>query len=178
MRDGAARATAKKSQKTFKNPLTNRRKCGIINTESEVRNTEQNERKPPRAPSKADLEKALLARLDKWIKEGDTPEEAVGKLTQKQYDFLIDRDIDLDNLLLTPEQQKAVREVKKAHRTCSPNGYNKKYPEPKQALYRGLVAHLQGLGAEIHPKEKENFRDLDFTVDGTHYRIVLSNPRK
>lgn len=136
------------------------------------------QKKVPRRQSKADLANALLKKLDDWMKAGDTAEEAVEKLSIRQYDFLVDYGIDLDNLLLTPEQQKAVQEVKKATRTCKPGGYNKKYPQPKQNLFMGIVEHLQTLGAEIHPKEKENFRDLDFTLDGTHYKIVLSNPRK
>lgn len=135
-------------------------------------------KKPPRRQSKADLTKALLARLDQWMKEGDTPEEAVGKLSQRQYDFLIDQDIDLDNLLLTSEQLQAVKEVKKATRTVKAGGYNKKYPKAKQDLFQGIVDHLTAKGATIHPKEKENFRDLDFTLDDVHYKIVLSNPRK
>lgn len=136
------------------------------------------QKKQPRRQSKADLTKALLARLDQWMKEGDSPEEAVGKLSQRQYDFLIDQDIDLDNMLLTTEQLQAVKEVKKATRTVKEGGYNKRYPQAKQDLFNGLVAHLTAQGATIHPKEKENYRDLDFTLNDTHYKIVLSNPRK
>ena len=134
--------------------------------------------KVPRRQSKQDLCNALLRKLDEWMKAGDTPMEAVEKLSVRQYDFLVDYGIDLDNLMLTPEQLEAVKEVKKATRTCKPGGYNKKYPQAKQDLYNSLVECVQSLGAEISPREKPNYRDLDFTIQGTAYRIVLSNPRK
>lgn len=134
--------------------------------------------KPQRRPSKDELQRILLAKLDEWIKGGDTPEEAVEKLSIRQYDFLINQGVDLDALLLTPKQLAAAHSVKKAGRTVKPGGYNKKYPQPKQNLFMGIVAHIESIGGEIIPKEKENFRDLDFTLDGTHYKIVLSNPRK
>lgn len=137
-----------------------------------------NEAKVVRRSSKADRKAELLKRLDQWMREGDTPEEAIEKLTPAQYDFLIDCDVDLDSLLLTPEQQKAAKAVMKAPRTCKPGGYNKKYPQAKQDLYNALVEFVQAHGGEIQPREKANFRDLDFTIQGTAYRIVLSNPRK
>lgn len=157
--------------------MTNRTEYGIINTESEVSDIE-NKPKVPRRQSKQDLCNALLKKLDGWMKDGDTAEEAVEKLSVRQYDFLVDYGIDLDNLLLTPEQQAAVKEVKKATRTCKPGGYNKKYPQAKQNLFMGIVDHIKSIGGEVIPKDKENFRDLDFVLDGTHYKIVLSNPRK
>lgn len=132
----------------------------------------------PRRPNKKELRDILLKKLDDWIKAGDTPEEAVGKLSVRQYDFLIDQNVDLDNLLLTTEQQSAIKQMRSAGRTVKPGGYNKKYPEPKQNLFMGIVEHITAQGAEIIPKEKENFRDLDFILNGTHYKIVLSNPRK
>lgn len=134
--------------------------------------------KPPRRQSKAELQAILLRKLDEWIKSGDSPEKAVERLTLRQYDFLINQGVDLDSLLLTPEQLRNAQSVKKAGRTVKPGGYNKKYPQAKQDLFNGLVAYLQEQGATITPKEKENFRDLDFTIQGTAYRIVLSNPRK
>jgi hypothetical protein len=134
------------------------------------------EKKIPRRQSAKDLETALLTRIDQWIKEGCTPEEALEKLTIKQYDFLIDRDVNLDNLTMTSEQQKAVKEVM---RSARPTGltYKKKYPESKQELYRNLVEFVKAQGGVIHEREKMNFRDLDFDLNGVHNRIVLSNPR-
>ena len=133
-------------------------------------------KKVPRRPSAKELEKILLAKIDKWISEGDTPEEALEKLTVRQYDFLIDRDVNLDNLTMTTEQQQAVKAVM---RSARPSGlqYKKKYPESKQELYNGLVDFVKSQGGEIHEREKINFRDLDFTINGVHHRIVLSNPR-
>lgn len=136
------------------------------------------EPKVPRRASKKDRIDALLHRLDEWIKAGDTPEQAIERLTPAQYDFLIDCDIELDDLLLTPEQQANAKAAMKAPRTCKPGGYNKKYPQAKQDLYNGIVSYLVEQGATIEPREKPNFRDLDFTIQGVAYRIVLSNPRK
>lgn len=132
---------------------------------------------PQRKCTKAELKQILLDKVNKWINEGNTPEEAIEKLTLKQYDFLIDQGVDFDNLLLTPEQRKNVSLAKRAPRSCSPNGYNKKYPESKQALYNALVDFIKTQGAEVIPREKQNYRDLDFTIQGTVYKIVLSNPR-
>ena len=134
--------------------------------------------KVPRRPqTKAERIKYLLNLVNKWIKEGHSSEEAVEKLSLKQYDFLINADVDLDALLLTDAQQEAIKAVTRAPRPLFPNGYKKKYPESKQELYRSIEAHILTQGAVIAPRERENFRDLDFTIDGTAYRIVLSQPR-
>lgn len=133
--------------------------------------------KPKRHLTKAELTKVLLDKVNRWIAQGDTPEEAIGKLTARQYDFLIDQDVNFDNLILTPEQLAAVTELKRAPRTVKPGGYNNKYPQAKQDLYNSIAQFLTEQGATIKPREKDNFRDLDFTLNGTIYRIVLSNPR-
>lgn len=133
--------------------------------------------KIPRRSCKQDRINALLAKFEEWMKQGDTAEEALARFTPAQYDFLVDNDIDFDSLILTPEQQKAAKAVTKAQRTVKPGGYNKKYPQEKQDLYNSIMAHIQSMGAEVTPRAKPNFRDLDFTFQGTVYRIVLSNPR-
>lgn len=133
--------------------------------------------KAPRRSSKQDRINALLAQFHKWTQAGDTVEEALERFTPAQYDFLVDADVDFDSLLLTPEQQKAVKAATKAPRTVKPGGYNKKYPQEKQDLYNGLVAYVQSVGGEVIPRDKPNYRDLDFTIQGKAYRIVLSNPR-
>lgn len=127
--------------------------------------------------SKTQLRDKLLGYVEQWVNEGCTPEEAIGKLTDRQYDFLIDMGIDFDNYLLTPEQQKVVQQIKKAPRRCSPEGYNKKYPQSKQDLYNGIVKYIESQGATVIPRPKQNFRDLDFKIGDTTYKIVLSNPR-
>lgn len=165
----------KKTLEIAKNLLTNHSKHGIINIESEVRTIE--EKKIPRRQSKQDLENALLKKLDEWIKSGDTPEQALEKLSMRQYDFLIERDVNLDNLILTTEQQAAIRAITKAPRTCKPGGYDKKYPQAKRELYQNMVEFITAQGAEVVPRDKQNYRDLDFTLNGTAYKIVLSNPR-
>lgn len=131
----------------------------------------------PHRQSKAELCEILLKRVQDSIASGDTAEQAIGKLSERQYDFLIDQGIDFDKLLLTPEQLKTVQTVKRASRTVKPGGYNKKYPQSKQDLYNGIAEYIKSQGATITPHEKCNFRDLDFTIEGTAYRIVLSNPR-
>lgn len=129
----------------------------------------------PRA-TKADRINILLSQLAQWQAEGLTGDALLDKLTPAQYDFLIDSDIDLDNIVLTKEQQKVVTELKRSPR---PSGlqYKKKYPQDKQELYGNLLTFLQEQGATITPKERENYRDIDFDVNGIKYRIVLSNPR-
>lgn len=135
------------------------------------------EKKIPRRQSKKDLANALLQKLDEWQKAGDTAEEAIEKLTLRQYDFLIDYGVNLDNLILTSDQQKAITAITKAPRICKPGGYDKKYPKSKIELYTALVEYIQSMGGVVKPKEKENYRDLDFTLEGIDYKIVLSNPR-
>lgn len=133
--------------------------------------------KAPRRASKVDREAILLANINKWIESGDTPEQALERLTMAQYDFLIERGIDFDNLILTPEQQANIKAVTRAPRTCKPSGYDKKYPPDKREFYEKLTEFVTSLGGEIIPREKQNYRDLDFTINGKHRRIVVSDPR-
>ena len=129
----------------------------------------------PRRASKQDRITSILVQLDRYQKEGCTPEEAVEKLTLAQYDFLVEQDVNLDNLLLTEQQQKAVKSVTRASR---PKGltYNKTYPQHKQDLYNNLIEFVRSQGAdEVQPNK--NFRDLDFVINGVKYKVVLSNPR-
>lgn len=134
------------------------------------------EEKTPRKSSKADHVNELLGRLENWINEGYTVDQALEKLTLKQYDFLIDQNVNLDNLILSPQQQAAVKAITKSGR---PRGlqYKKVYPQDKQDLYQNLVKFIEEQGGEIEPREKINYRDLDFKMGGIQYKIVLSNPR-
>lgn len=132
---------------------------------------------PRRKATKAELVQILLNKVEQWIASGIPPDEAVNKLTMRQYDFLIDQNVNLDKYMLTEEQIEASREVRRAARTCKPGGYNKKYPQSKQDLYNGICSYIQSQGAIIQQREKQNFRDLDFVIGDTHYKIVLSNPR-
>ena len=127
--------------------------------------------------TKDDRARILLNQLNSWIAEGLSGEDAIAKLSINQYDFLIDYGVNLDDMLLSKEQQQNIHEVKKVRRSPSPQGYNKKYPEQKQQLYNHIVEAVKSFGGEIIPREKQNFRDLDFNVNGTKYKIVLSNPR-
>lgn len=138
------------------------------------------EKKAPRKRlTKSELVDVLVKKVNDWIAEGIDAEEAVGRLTDKQYDFLIDQGVNLDELLLTPEQLNARQSIM-ANQAGRRKGmkYNKKYPKSKQDLFNGLVEYLTDQGAEILPAERCNFRDLDFMLNGVKYRIVLSNPRK
>lgn len=136
-------------------------------------------RKPQRQ-SKEDLAQSLLRILRGHIESGLSVDEALEKLSVRQYDFLCDyKDgVYLENLIPETAEQKAVRaSMSRADKKVREGGYNKKYPEPKKNLYMSLVEHVRSLGASVQSKGKENFRDLDFDLDGVHYRIVLSNPR-
>ena len=126
--------------------------------------------------NKQDRINNIINVIEKHIKSGLTPQEAIEKLTLKQYDFLVDNDVNVDEYLLTKEQLQNVKNAKKVHRGLSPNGYNKKYPPAKIALYNNIKQLIETLGGNIMPREKENYRDLDFSINGTNYRIVLSNP--
>lgn len=142
--------------------------------------TPQVPRKSPPRQSKEDLAKALVRICEKHVADGLTVDEAIGKLSPRQYDFLCDyKDgVYLDKIRPeTPAEKAARSEMTKADKKVHEGGYNKKYPEPKKNLYMSIVQHIQSLGGIVQGKEKENFRDLDFTLDGVHYRIVLSNPR-
>lgn len=124
----------------------------------------------------------LMSRIHKEIDSGKPPNIAVETaITSKQYDWLCDHDFDLDTFTLGSEKAKNAKEFSNSNRTrrLSPEGYKKKYPETKQGLYNGIVAHLkENANAEIIEPAKMNFRDIDFTVNGTLYKIVLSMPRK
>lgn len=120
----------------------------------------------------------ILASLYNMIDGGKSPVEAVESIPLEDYDFLVDTGFDTDQLLLTAEQRKAAQEVKAVKRGLSPNGYNKKYPKEKQNLYNSVLEHIVGIGGVVIPREKENYRDLDFTLNNKKYKIVVSEPRK
>jgi len=138
------------------------------------------ESKRQRPRTKKEQATYLLNCVNKWIREGATPEKALERLTVKQYDLLCDYEGDyLDKLTMTTEQiadtKKLLREG--AGRQLFPNGYNKKYPKDKQELYKKIVDFLAEQGADIKPREKENYRDIDFSVNGKNYKIIMSCPR-
>lgn len=136
--------------------------------------------KAPRRQSKKDMAESIVRIAKSYIAKGLTPDEALEKLSVRQYDFLCDyqEGAYLDQIRPETAEEKAVRsQMATADRKTRSGGYNKKYPQAKQNLFMSLVEHIQSLGGEVQTKEKENFRDLDFTLDGTKYRIVLSNPR-
>lgn len=134
------------------------------------------EKKIPQRASKKDRLNSILKAVEKWQKEGTKNEEIAEKLTPQQWDFLVDNDIEIDDLILSASQKKVINDIKKSPR---PVGlvYNKKYPQEKQNLYNSIAEMLKNKGAKIDNREKQNYRDLDFTLDGIRYKIVLSTPR-
>lgn len=140
------------------------------------------QKKVVRRPSKAERANILFAKLEKAIADGKTPDEAMEMLTEAQYDFLCSDEFAerLDRLTTTTEQREATRKMRQIGREAGkPRGpYNKKYSSEKQMIFGALVETVQALGGEIIPKERENYRDLDFLLSGQHYRVVFSNPRK
>lgn len=139
------------------------------------------EKRQVHRPSKAERANILFARLEKAIADGMTADQAMELLTPAQYDFLCGDDFAdrLDQLTTTAEQRKATAQARQIGRESGkPRGqYNKKYSTEKQAIFAALVETVQKLGGTIDPKDRENFRDLDFHLSGKHYRIVFSNPR-
>lgn len=132
-------------------------------------------------PSKAERAEKLFQKLEKAIEQGKSLDEAMELLTPSQYDFLCSDEYAsrLDSLTTTPEQRQATALARQIGKESGkPRGtYNKKYSSEKQAIYAELVELVKRLGGEIHPKDRENFRDLDFSLNGKHYKIVFSNPR-
>ena len=116
---------------------------------------------------KAFLIPALAAGMLLTSCDGNTPNPGNGGGKYDDYPYSA----------LTPEQQKAAGDILKTQAGRKRGAYNKKYPQAKQDLYNGLVEYLTAQGAEIIPLERQNFRDLEFTLAGTKYKIVLSNPR-
>lgn len=135
-----------------------------------------------RNPSKKDRAAAIFKRLKLAIDEkGMTTEEALETLTLDQYDFLVDytNGKELDEYLLSKEQQESIGELMKkgAGRPTFPNGYEKKYPPEKRAFFEELTDFIKEKGGVIRPREKCNYRDIDFDLRGKHYRIVFSSPK-
>lgn len=130
--------------------------------------------------SNADRFNAIMKVLESYVAQGETKQQAIEHLTDKQFDFLVDYGYDTDQWTCTPQEIANAKEVRKQQRTrsLSPNGYNKIYPQAKMDLFNAISQFLIESGATIQPKEKENYRDLDFMLNNVHYKIVLSNPRK
>lgn len=151
-----------------------------VNGQRQTANAEP-QKKQVRRPSKAERAEILFARLEKAIADGQTVEQAMDSLTPAQYDFLCgDEFADrLDSLTTTKEQRDATQQARQIGRESGkPRGhYNKKYSTEKQMIFGALLETVQELGGEVVPKERENFRDLDFMLNGKHYKIVFSNPR-
>ena len=61
---------------------------------------------PRRRATKAELRDILLNKLNSWVEQGDTPEQAIERLTLRQYDFLIEQGVDLDNFILTAKSRR------------------------------------------------------------------------
>ena len=141
------------------------------------------EKSAPRRHSKKDQINILLGMLENWIKQGETPEQAIDHLTEKQYDLLAEDEKAgeyIDKLLLSPEQLTAISSIRRAPRPKGLNYKLSKSGEVKKPLFGLLTEFLQSIGAEITPREKENFRDVSFDWEGINYHIVLSipNPKK
>lgn len=155
--------------------------CGMASTAKSQKQTSEQQKKVVRRPSKAQRAEILFAKLEKEIAEGKTVEQALEGLTPAQYDFLCGDEFAsrLDSLTLTPEQREAAKQARQIGRESGkPRGpYNKKYSDEKQMIFSALCETVTSLGGEIVQKERENFRDLDFHLNGKHYRVVFSNPR-
>lgn len=136
--------------------------------------------KVPRPPSKKERLNILLEKIDNWLLDGWTMEEiAIGKLSEKQWDFLVDSGVDTDNYVLTAEQKanlKAINQETKKARAVGLN-YKKQYPQNRQDLFNNLIQFLTTQGATIQEREKTNFRDVAFEIDGKKYSIILQATR-
>lgn len=135
-----------------------------------------------RRPSKAERAEILFGKLEKAINEGKSFDQAMELLTPSQYDFLCADEFAerLDSLTTTKAQREATAQARQIGKESgSPRGqYHKKYSQEKQAIYAELLETVKRLGGEVIPKNRENYRDIDFTIGEKHYKIVFSNPRK
>lgn len=135
-----------------------------------------------RNPSKREHMAILLKRVKDALDAGVPPEEAISEpvLTRDQYDALIDYGVDLDELILSPEQQKTISELmtKAVGRPKFPAGYDKQYPPAKREFFRKLTEFIIAEGGEIRPRPKCNYRNIEFDLGGKYYEIVFSFPPK
>ena len=132
----------------------------------------------PKQMSKAEYADFLKKKLQAEKAKGTPPDKCLEILSEKQYDFLADYDDFLDVFMEAKPLNASNIGGEKRQRRLSPDGYNKIYPQDKIDLFNAISSFLNEQGATIMPKPKENYRDLDFTLNGKHYKIVLSNPRK
>ena len=131
----------------------------------------------PKQMSKAEYVDFLKKKLLDEKAKGVPPEKCLEILTDKQYDVLADYDDFLDVFTANKPLNASNVGGEKRQRRLSPDGYNKIYPQDKIDLFNAICSFLNEKGATIIPKQKENYRDLDFNLNGKHYKIVLSNPR-
>lgn len=123
----------------------------------------------------------LIQKIKDAVASGITGNDALEVLTEREYDKLVDWDVNIEALIYSTDQLQDIKDErrKSVSRPRFPTGYNKKYPQYKQDLYNSLIEFLQdNIGAEIIPKDKQNFRDIDFMLDDRLFRIVLSMPKK
>lgn len=135
-----------------------------------------------RNPSKRDKLAAIQRVIQNNLDAGKTMTEILESeiITLAQYDFLCDNGIDLDKLILSPENYQNMKALmaKGVGRPLFPNGYDKKYPPKKREFYEKLAAFIKAEGGIIEPREKCNYRDIDFTWQDETWRIVFSKPTK
>lgn len=123
----------------------------------------------------------LIQKIKDAIASGITGNDALEVLTEREYDKLVDWDVNIEELIYSADQLQDIKGERRSNapRRAFPNGYNKKYPQYKQDLYNSLVEFLRdNIGAEIVPRDKQNFRDIEFVVEDRTYKLVLSMPRK
>ena len=81
---------------------------------------------------------------------------------------------------LTPDQKKEVRKYRQAERKAEGYKFTKRERKPNEEK-RELIIAFQSLLGEIADENSINLtnpeRQIDFLLNGTKYRIVLSAPR-
>lgn len=143
----------------------------------------QSEERIPRRASKKDQAKRYFEELQKALAKGDTVEYVLEhRIPPDKYDLIVDYfGEELDALTLSAEQKDAIASVKRdaAGRPTFPNGYKKPYSDKfRVQAYDAIIAALQEIDAEIVPRDKVNYRDIHFILNGSDYDITLSKRRK
>lgn len=109
-----------------------------------------------------------------------TREEAISVIQEDEIiDRMKDKDVSND---LTEEQKKVSKQARQADRKKTVYKFDtskreKKVDPVKKDLIAGLASYLSGKGGSDIEITNDQ-RQIDFKVDGTRYRIVLSAPRK
>ncbi len=133
--------------------------------------------KIPVVPNKKSRMQKILSAVNSNIETGMSAEQAIEKLSIEQYDFLIDNNINLDEMLLTSEQIETANKIVRSPRPVGLSYTKRNHTPALKEVYETITKAVKNLGVE-EIQQSSNLRDLSFTKGGVKYKVVLSRPRK